>query len=119
VFFGPDPSGWIVHGKGWSELRWRNDLGKVAEDNRRIINRRDHPMNYSRLAAISLAATAAIGLAACAPEQPKDYETDVVDESGGDLIVEDENAEGVEVKLPETPMTNVPDAQAATEAPAQ
>jgi hypothetical protein len=108
-----------VHGKGWRKLSWRNDLGKVAGNNRRIINRRDHPMNRSRLAAFSLAATAAIALAACAPEQPKDYETDVVDESGGDMIVEDENAEGVEVELPETPMTNVPEAPAATEAPAQ
>ncbi|MBM3594242.1 MAG: hypothetical protein FJX31_00225 [Alphaproteobacteria bacterium] len=74
-------------------------------------------MNYPRLAALPLAATGAMGLAACAPEQPKDYLTDVVDENGGDLMVEDENAEGAEVKLPEAPMTNVPEAP-ATEAPA-
>lgn len=77
-------------------------------------------MNRSRIATLSLAATVALGLAACGQEQAKDYETDVVDQSGGDLIVEDANPEGVEVKLPETPMTNVPEAPATeTTAPAQ
>lgn len=77
-------------------------------------------MNRSRIAALALAATAALGLAACAQEQPKDYETDVVDKSGGELIVEDANPEGVQVTLPETPMTNVPPASATeTPAPAQ
>jgi hypothetical protein len=52
---------------------------------------------------------AVLGLAACAPEQPKDYETDTVDKSGGELIVEEENPEAVDVKLPETAMTNAPE----------
>ena len=58
-----------------------------------------------------------LALAACAPEQPKDYKTDTVDKSGGDLIVEDATSEGVEVKLPETEMTNVPE-ESASEAAA-
>ena len=56
----------------------------------------------------ALPAAAALCLAACAPETPTDYETDVVDESGGDLIVEDADAPGVDVELPETPMKTVP-----------
>ena len=61
----------------------------------------------TRIAA-ALAAAAALGLAACGQQPATDYETDVVDESGGELIVEDADQEGVEVELPETPMTNVP-----------
>lgn len=73
-------------------------------------------MNRINLTAKLLAAGGALGLAACAPEQPKDYETDTVDQSGGELIVEDANGEGVEVTLPETEMTNVPvESPAATE----
>lgn len=60
---------------------------------------------------------AALGLAACSSEQPKGYETDTVDKSGGELIVEDENPDAVDVKLPETQMTNAPDEAKATEAP--
>lgn len=67
---------------------------------------------------LTLLFAATLGLAACAPEQPKDYETDVVDQSGGELIVEDESAEGVEVTLPQTPMTNLPDEAPAAETPA-
>lgn len=53
----------------------------------------------------------AFALAACGgdAEEPT-YETDVVDESGGELIVTDPEAEGVDVQLPETPMTAVPPA---------
>lgn len=71
-------------------------------------------MNHARLA---LCAYLALGLAACAQEQPTDFETDVVDKSGGELIVEDEDPNAVEVKVPETKMTNVPDEAQATGAP--
>ena len=51
----------------------------------------------------------AFALAACGGEaEEPTYETDVVDESGGELIVTDPEAEGVDVQLPETPMTPVP-----------
>jgi hypothetical protein len=65
-------------------------------------------MNRNNIAAMVLTAGAVLGLAACAPEQPTEYETDTVDESGGELIVEDANPEGVDVELPETEMTPVP-----------
>ena len=60
-----------------------------------------------------IAAGAAMGLAACAPDQPESYETDVVDQSGGELIVDDATP-GVPLNLPETPMTNVPPTDAPT-----
>lgn len=63
---------------------------------------------------LALLAIAALGLSACGAEQPKDYETDVVDKSGGELIVVDEDPDAVPVTLPETPMTNAP---AAPDAP--
>jgi hypothetical protein len=49
------------------------------------------------------------------------YETDVTDESGGELIVTDPDAPAVEdVELPETPMTPVPaEEPGATPAPAE
>lgn len=62
--------------------------------------------NMSSIKAL-IAAGAAIGLAACAPDKPDSYETDVVDQSGGELIVDDATS-GVDLTLPETPMTNVP-----------
>lgn len=66
-----------------------------------------------------LVAAAAFGLTACA-EEATEYEADAVDESGGELIVEDADAPGVDVELPETPMTNVPAEEAAAEdAPAE
>ncbi|MBB3034090.1 hypothetical protein [Alteriqipengyuania lutimaris] len=58
-------------------------------------------------AALSLAA--ALGLAACSGEAEEEtYEVDATDESGGELIVADEEAQGVPVDVPETEMTNVP-----------
>lgn len=61
-----------------------------------------------------LAAAAVFGLAACGKEEQKmDYHADVTDKSGGELIVEDANKEGVDVTLPETPMTNVPPTEEA------
>ena len=61
----------------------------------------------TRIAA-ALAAAAALGLAACGEKSATEYETNVVDESGGELIVEDADQKGVAVELPETPMKNVP-----------
>lgn len=61
------------------------------------------------------AAAAIFGLAACGQQAKEEYKTDVTDESGGELIVEDAGQPGVDVTLPETPMTNVP---AEEEAPA-
>lgn len=56
-----------------------------------------------------LALLACAALAACgSPEEPT-YEADATDESGGELIVSDADAEGVEVDLPETEMTMVPE----------
>ena len=60
----------------------------------------------------------AFALAACGGEtEEPTYETDVVDESGGELIVTDPEAEGVDVQLPETPMTPVPPTDGSTETP--
>ena len=59
-----------------------------------------------------LAAVAAVGLAGCGEEPAKEYETDVVDESGGELIVDELNPDAVDVNLPETPMTPVPEEEA-------
>lgn len=67
-----------------------------------------------------LVAAGALGLAGCQPEQAPSYETDVVDESGGELIVEEADPDAVDVTVPETEMTNVPTESAADEAaPAQ
>ena len=56
----------------------------------------------------------ALALAACGGEEAEPaYETDVTDESGGELIVADPEAPGVEdVTVPETEMTNVPPGEA-------
>ena len=65
-----------------------------------------------------LAAAAVLGLAACGEQAPTEYEADATDQSG-ELIVEDADAEGVDVTLPDTPMTNVPPEGAASEAPGE
>ena len=56
----------------------------------------------------------ALALAACGGEaEETTYETDVVDESGGELIVADPDAPAVEdVDVPEAEMTNVPPGEA-------
>ena len=51
---------------------------------------------------------AALSLSACGGETDTTYEVDATDESGGELIVADEDAEGVPVDVPETEMTSVP-----------
>jgi len=60
-----------------------------------------------------LAAAAALLLLAACDSPAEDaasetYETDVVDESGGELIVRDADEPGAAVDPPETPMTNAP-----------
>lgn len=62
-----------------------------------------------RRAARALIVVAGIAaLAACGKPAEPTYEADVTDKSGGELIVEDADATGVPVTLPETPMTPVP-----------
>jgi len=57
-----------------------------------------------------LAAVAAVGLAGCKKEAGREeYKADVVDKSGGQIIVEDATTEPEGVRLPETPMTNPPE----------
>ncbi|MEL6878128.1 MAG: hypothetical protein AAGL68_08540 [Pseudomonadota bacterium] len=51
---------------------------------------------------------AALALAACGEAGDTTYDTDVVDEGGGELIVDQPDPNAVPVDLPETPMTNVP-----------
>lgn len=61
-----------------------------------------------RFAAAAFSLTAALALAACGEPEETTYEVDATDESGGELIVADEDAQGVPVDVPETEMTNVP-----------
>lgn len=61
-----------------------------------------------RGARMALAMFAALALAACSQSEDKAYEADVVDESGGELIVTQPDPDAVPVDLPETEMTNVP-----------
>jgi predicted small lipoprotein YifL len=56
-----------------------------------------------------LAAAVIFGLAACGQKPKEEYKTDVKDESGGQLIVEDATPGAVDVKIPDTPMTNIPE----------
>ena len=68
-------------------------------------------MTLPKTASMSFLPLAAVlSLAACGGEaEETTYETDVVDECGGELIVTDPEAPAVEdVELPETPMTPVP-----------
>ena len=72
----------------------------------------------SKIAAkVLLAASTLLVTAACS-KQATEYEADVKDDSGEKLIVEDANSTDVPVTLPDTPMTNVPPSDAASEAPA-
>ncbi len=64
-------------------------------------------------AGLLLAACPLLLLAACSKPKPTEYQADVKDESGGELIVKDADAPGVPVNLPKTPMTNVPPSEAA------
>jgi len=66
----------------------------------------------ARLFLIPLAAAFALGACSAEPEEPT-YATDTEDMSGGELIVNQEDAAAVPVDLPETEMTSVPVDEAA------
>lgn len=58
----------------------------------------------------------ALALAACTGDaDDRNYETDVVDEGGGELIVTQPDPDAVEVDLPETPMTASPAEEATAD----
>lgn len=63
-------------------------------------------MKITTIARTLLPLGAALALAACGAEEDVTYETDTEDLSGGELQVADPDAEGVEVELPQTEMTN-------------
>ncbi|WP_041558222.1 hypothetical protein [Novosphingobium sp. PP1Y] len=73
----------------------------------------------SRNAAKMLLATSALLTVAACSQEPAEYKADVKDESGGQLIVQDADATGVPVDLPDTPMTPVPPSEAANGAAGQ
>lgn len=64
---------------------------------------------------VAVSLTAALALSACGEAEETTYEVDATDESGGELIVTEEDPEAVEVDLPETEMTNVPPEEMADE----
>jgi hypothetical protein len=82
-------------------------------------------MRMNRPLTMLLAASAAAGLAGCGPDPAEtEYTTDVVDQSGGELIVEEADPAAVPVEVPETEMVPVPadeagEAGEAGEAPAE
>ncbi len=67
---------------------------------------------FARFVAPGLAIMA---LAACSSEEAPTYEADATDESGGELIVSEEDPNAVPVTTPDTAMTPVPE---GTETPA-
>lgn len=70
-----------------------------------------------RTAVIALPLAAMLGLAACSQaDEDKNYEADAVDQSGGELIVTDEDPNAVPVDTPDTPMTPVPTDEASQSA---
>ncbi len=76
--------------------------------------------NLASKALLPLGAALAFTLAACSAEEEPTYETDVEDVSGGELIVTEDDPEAVDVDLPDTEMTPVPEGEeaAAEEEPA-
>ena len=68
-----------------------------------------------RTALIALPLAAMLGLAACSQaDEDKTYEADAVDQSGGELIVTDEDPDAVPVDTPDTAMTPAPTEEADT-----
>lgn len=65
-----------------------------------------------RSVALALPLAAMLGLAACSQGDEKAYEADAADQSGGELIVTDEDANAVPVDTPDTAMTPVPPEEA-------
>lgn len=66
-----------------------------------------------RTAALALPLAAMLGLAACSQADEKTYEADATDQSGGELIVADEDPAAVPVDTPDTAMTPAPTDEAA------
>ena len=60
---------------------------------------------------------AACALAACGEAEEPAMEADATDLSGGELIVSDADAQGVDVTLPDTAMTPEPETDAPTMSP--
>jgi len=63
--------------------------------------------SFAVKALLPLPAALLFALAACGEAEEPTYETDVVDESGGELIVNEPDPDAVPVDLPETEMTPV------------
>ena len=75
-------------------------------------------MRFAKAAKAAFPVIGALALTACGNDQHETtYDTDVVDQSGGELIVTDPEADAVDVRLPETPMTPVPPMTETTESP--
>ncbi|KWV95056.1 hypothetical protein [Erythrobacter sp. AP23] len=69
----------------------------------------------TRFTTAALPLAAALALVACGEAEDTTYEVGATDEGGGELIVSEEDPNAVEVDLPETPMTNVPEEGEATD----
>ena len=69
-----------------------------------------------RFAPAAITLTAALCLAACGEPEETTYEVDAVDQSGGELIVTDEDPDAVPVDTPDTAMTPAPTEEADTSA---
>ena len=63
---------------------------------------------HTKSALGALPLVAALALAGCGDRAEPTYETDVEDESGGELIVSEVDPDAVPVDVPDTPMVNVP-----------
>jgi len=75
-------------------------------------------MVFAKAAKAAFPVIGALALTACGGEQQETtYDTNVADQSGGELIVTDPDANAVDVQLPETPMTPVPPMTETTESP--
>ena len=70
---------------------------------------------FAAKALLPLPAALLFALAACGEAEEPTYETDVVDESGGELIVNEPDPNAVPVTIPETEMTPVEEGTATTE----
>ena len=70
---------------------------------------------FAAKALLPLPAALLFALAACGEAEDTTYETDTVDESGGELIVNEPDPNAVPVTIPETEMTPVEEGTATNE----